>query len=128
LVVQGTDDKQVPYPATLAAVRDICESGVPVQFGVIQDGDHGAPVRGQSAERLIRPWVQRRVGGYVETNCASLPPSAQLRMYTVSAGDTLSGIADRFHVAGGWRTLYQCNRDIITNPDLIYPGQRLFIC
>jgi hypothetical protein len=28
----------------------------------------------------------------------------------------------------GWQTLYQCNRDIITNPDLIYPSQRLFIC
>jgi nucleoid-associated protein YgaU len=126
LIVQGKNDEQVPYPITLAAVQDICESGVPVQFDKIAFGDHHAPVRGPSADRLL-PWVQRRIRGDVENNCASLPPSAQLTMYTVRAGDTLSGIAQSLDVAGGWQELYGLNRHIITNPDLIYPGQHLFI-
>ncbi|MEU6372731.1 transglycosylase family protein [Streptomyces sp. NPDC046909] len=47
-------------------------------------------------------------------------------MYTVVHGDTLSGIADRQDVKGGWRGLYAANRKTIgADPDLILPGQRL---
>jgi pimeloyl-ACP methyl ester carboxylesterase len=129
LVVQGTDDQQVPYPVTLTAVRQMCASGVPVTFDVIEGGDHGAPVRVRSVRSLILPWAQGRLGGNaVENSCASLPPPAQLTMYTVVWGDNLSDIAQRFHVAGGWQALYQLNNDIIgSNPDLIQPGWHLFI-
>jgi len=48
-------------------------------------------------------------------------------MYTVKDGDNLSDIAQRFHVAGGWPTLYQLNNDIIADPNLIRPGWHLFI-
>ncbi|MEV0113680.1 transglycosylase family protein [Streptomyces sp. NPDC050844] len=48
------------------------------------------------------------------------------RMYTVVRGDTLSGIADERRVGGGWRQLYDTNREVIgSDPDLITPGQRL---
>jgi LysM repeat protein len=52
--------------------------------------------------------------------------------YVVQAGDTLSGIAARFAVRGGWPTLYAANRRAI-GPDpnvvhagtvLVLPGQR----
>ncbi|MEV5437124.1 transglycosylase family protein [Streptomyces sp. NPDC052682] len=47
-------------------------------------------------------------------------------MYTVVAGDTLSGIAADQRVRGGWRGLYEANRTTIgSDPDLIMPGQRL---
>ncbi|WP_037573426.1 transglycosylase family protein [Phaeacidiphilus oryzae] len=46
--------------------------------------------------------------------------------YVVRSGDTLSRIAAAAHVSGGWRHLYQENRSTVgSNPDLIYPGQRL---
>lgn len=45
-------------------------------------------------------------------------------MYTVVAGDTLSGIAAA-HGIDSWQILAQINRATIPNPDLIYPGQRL---
>ncbi|HKS49797.1 MAG TPA: transglycosylase family protein [Amycolatopsis sp.] len=45
--------------------------------------------------------------------------------YTVVAGDTLSGIAWKFHVAGGWVQLQKLNR--VSNPDLILVGQKLAI-
>ena len=47
------------------------------------------------------------------------------RTYRVAAGDTLSQIALRLHVAGGWEALYHLNSDLISNPNLIYPGQVL---
>lgn len=47
-------------------------------------------------------------------------------MYTVVHGDSLSGIADRQDVQGGWQRLYAANRKTIgSDPDLILPGQRL---
>ncbi|MEU8825545.1 transglycosylase family protein [Streptomyces sp. NPDC048636] len=46
--------------------------------------------------------------------------------YVVVSGDTLSRIADDQNVRGGWRTLYETNRQTIGgDPDLIYPGQKL---
>jgi len=55
----------------------------------------------------------------------SAPASAADGTYTVVTGDTLSGIAAANGVAGGWQALYQANSDIISNADMIFPGQVL---
>ncbi|MEV6347718.1 transglycosylase family protein [Actinoplanes sp. NPDC051851] len=47
--------------------------------------------------------------------------------YVVRPGDTLSGIAHRYHVAGGWKHIYQANRARLSSPNKLYPGQRLAI-
>lgn len=47
--------------------------------------------------------------------------------YTVKPGDTLSGIARNLGVDGGWTVIFDRNRDIIHDPDMILPGQRLDI-
>jgi LysM repeat protein len=47
------------------------------------------------------------------------------KTYVVRSGDTLSAIATRNHVKGGWHTLYQLNDSSISNPNLIFPGQRI---
>lgn len=58
-------------------------------------------------------------------------PSAgdgRTRRYTVESGDTLSRIAERYYgEPSKWRLIYEANRDTISNPDLIYPGQELQI-
>ena len=51
------------------------------------------------------------------------PASAADGSYTVVSGDTLSEIAAAQGVAGGWEALYAANSDIISDADLIYPGQ-----
>jgi nucleoid-associated protein YgaU len=53
------------------------------------------------------------------------PPASQGgQSYTVAKGDTLSKIAKRFYGnAGDWKKIYEANKDVIKNPDLIYPGQ-----
>ena len=47
------------------------------------------------------------------------------KTYVVRSGDTLSAIATRNHVKGGWHTLYQLNHATISNPNLIFPGDRI---
>jgi nucleoid-associated protein YgaU len=62
---------------------------------------------------------------------ATLPPvpgSGTGRTYTVVKGDSLSKIAKReYGDANKWRTIYEANRHLIKDPDLIYPGQLLTI-
>jgi LysM repeat protein len=52
--------------------------------------------------------------------------SAAYGHYVVRRGDTLSAIAHRKHVRGGWHSLYSANkRSIGKNPNVIHVGQRL---
>ena len=48
--------------------------------------------------------------------------------YTVQRGDSLSKIAqDQYGDGKKWKAIFEANRDQITNPDLIHPGQVLKI-
>ena len=58
-----------------------------------------------------------------DSSSTAAPASAADGAYTVVSGDTLSEIAAASNVTGGWEALYAANSDIITNADLIYPGQ-----
>jgi LysM repeat protein len=52
--------------------------------------------------------------------------SGAARSYTVRAGDTLSGIAQRFYgSADDWHGLFAANHAEISDPSLIYVGQQL---
>jgi LysM repeat protein len=47
--------------------------------------------------------------------------------YKVVTGDTLSSIAEAHDVKGGWEKLFELNKDIVEDADLIYPGQQLHL-
>ncbi|GGW36571.1 MULTISPECIES: LysM peptidoglycan-binding domain-containing protein [Streptomyces] len=47
--------------------------------------------------------------------------------YKVVKGDTLSSIAEAHDVKGGWAKLFELNKDIVQDADLIYPGQQLHL-
>ena len=55
----------------------------------------------------------------------SIDPSSQ-QTYEVKSGDNLSKIAARI---GGitWKDIFEANRDQISDPDKIFPGQKLKI-
>jgi LysM repeat protein len=52
---------------------------------------------------------------------------AQSTTYRVVSGDTLSKIANRFFHNNDWQYLYHVNAKTISNPNMIYVGQRLVI-
>jgi nucleoid-associated protein YgaU len=45
--------------------------------------------------------------------------------YTVVAGDNLTKIGEKYGLS--WQQVYDANRDIISDPDKIHPGQQLKI-
>jgi len=59
----------------------------------------------------------------------SAPPSEEItEYYTVQPGDTLSKIAGRLYGnAGKYPVIFEANREVIKDPNLIYPGQILRI-
>lgn len=66
----------------------------------------------------------------IEAPVAAAPvaaPKAAAGTYTVVPGDSLSLIAAKLGVAGGYQAIAAANTDIIYNVDLIFPGQVLTI-
>lgn len=58
---------------------------------------------------------------------AAAPAASGGYQYQVRAGDTLSIVANRLGVPGGWERLWEANKSTVSNPNLIYPGQILTI-
>jgi LysM repeat protein len=56
------------------------------------------------------------------------PAVGEAQIYEVKSGDTLGAIAQRFYgKASLYPKIFDANRDILTNPDLIKVGQKLKI-
>ncbi len=52
-------------------------------------------------------------------------PEAAANSYTVQSGDNLSKIGSKYGVS--WQQIFEANRDKLSDPDKIYPGQELNI-
>ncbi|PUB85420.1 MAG: peptidoglycan-binding protein LysM [gamma proteobacterium symbiont of Ctena orbiculata] len=53
---------------------------------------------------------------------------AKIEYYTIESGDTLSAIAKRFlGKASDYPKIFEANREVIKDPNLIYPGQKIRI-
>ena len=50
------------------------------------------------------------------------------KTYVVKSGDSLSKIAKReYGNANEWQRIFEANKDVLSDPDKIYPGQTLKI-
>lgn len=65
----------------------------------------------------------------VKADGVSAPPQqAQVEYYVIQKGDSLSAIAKRYYGnAKDYPRIFDANREVIKNPDLIYPGQKIRI-
>jgi len=64
----------------------------------------------------------------VESGSSSTAPEPEEQTYTIVSGDSLSKIAKHFYGdASKWRQIFEANRDVIKDPDMIHPGQTITI-
>lgn len=55
-------------------------------------------------------------------------PKVEAQYYTIQSGDTLSAIAKKYYGdANAYNKIFEANREVIGNPDKIFPGQRIRI-
>jgi nucleoid-associated protein YgaU len=84
----------------------------------------------QSGAASTAPMAPKADFGNVQSGVESTAPEVAppQQTYTVQKGDSLSKIAKEFYgSANRWREIFEANRDQISNPDLIKPGQVLKI-
>jgi LysM repeat protein len=87
----------------------------------------GALVAAPQAHAAVKgPAKATAVSENVRTDALITRAQPASRIYTVRPGDTLSHIAQRFYgKAAYWHWLYQVNRSVVHNPNVLYVGQRL---
>jgi nucleoid-associated protein YgaU len=62
------------------------------------------------------------------SNVQSGGSSTATKVYEVKSGDSLSKIAKReYGDANAWNRIFEANKDILKDPNKIYPGQKLKI-
>jgi nucleoid-associated protein YgaU len=86
--------------------------------------------------KTVPDW-QKEVVADIRVNATKQSPAAQgtsgtqpaqMTTYTVQSGDTLSAVAKRFlGNANDYMEIYNANRDLLSDPDKIKPGQVLKI-
>lgn len=56
------------------------------------------------------------------------PPEIKVEYYVIERGDTLSAIAKKYYGDPmEYKALFEANREVIEDPDKIYPGQKIRI-
>ncbi|MFE4833813.1 transglycosylase family protein [Arthrobacter sp. NPDC056691] len=99
-----------------APAPQILPQSAPVQAAPVQAPVQTAPVAQAPVSEVAQAPVQAR-------HAAAIAVSGQT--YTVQDGDTLSKIADKLGIQGGWQHLADTNADTISNPNLVFVGQVL---
>ena len=61
-------------------------------------------------------------------NLTTPAATEKVEYYVIKSGDTLSGIAAKYYGKGSlYPRIFEANREVIKDPDLIYPGQKIRI-
>lgn len=124
MVDKLTPDGKVPEASSFPTWGKVLLGGV----GAAVAAKAAASYFGNKDEEEQSPDSQQTTASAapVDTGIGSAASSA--RTYTVVSGDTLSKIAKQFYNDGNqWPRIFDANRDILSNPDRINPGQHLRI-
>lgn len=143
----GDDDETRAKKLT----EEVLESGLSIEDLKIEIEDEKATVYGMAEDQPVREKVILMVGNkngisevddqmtvkVVEKPVEEQPkveeevapePEPEPQFYTVKKGDTLGKIAKEFYGnAMKYPEIFEANKPMLKNPDLIYPGQTLRI-
>jgi len=122
-----------------ADIKESIEKDLPgkVHNLTVSVGDGRATLMGQCDSDEVKEkavLLAGNVKGIDKVEARYLTVKAQVveppepKFYEVQAGDSLSKIAKQIYGdAMKWKALFEANREVIKDPDLIYPGQKIRI-
>ena len=110
-----------------AANPGITDLGVNYNDGVVELT--GSADSAEAMEKAVLMAGNVKGVSEVKADGLSAPPQqARVEYYTIQKGDTLSAIAKNYYgKANDYPRIFEANREVIKNPDLIYPGQKIRI-
>ncbi len=111
--------------------------GYPTSFLISRDGKVVKKVQGLISYEEITNAIEAQIGpgpalsqptpSETLVQQQNPPESPKTALYRVEKGDCLAKIAERTYGKQVWTTIFEANRSIIRDPDLIYPGQSLVL-
>ena len=125
-------DRDEDAPSTIKATLEEDNPGIEDLDVTFEDGKVSLSGRAQSAEAMEKAVLMAgNTEGVTEVDVSGLEapePEPNVVYYTVESGDTLSKIAKTYlGDAMAYPTIFEANKEVIKDPDLIYPGQKIRI-
>lgn len=131
----GVENLGVEFENGVVSLSGHCESAAAMQQCALMAGN----VEGVSDVYVNRMTVKAPPPAPAEataeapsaTAAPAATPAAEVdadEIYVIKSGDTLGKIAKEFYgKASAYMKIFEANRGVIENPDLIYPGQTIRI-
>ncbi len=126
----GDSDDKAKEAQIQKEIKDLGLNADGVKIKV--DGDKvtidGDAVDQETKEKIILAAGNVEGIGAVEDNAKSKSGGSEAKMVTVEKGDTLSAISKRVYGdPNQYMKIFEANKPMLKDPDLIYPGQVLRI-
>jgi len=125
-------DKEEEAPSKIKAALEEDNPGIEGLEVDYKDGKVSLSGKAKSAEAMEKAVLMAgNTQGVTDVDVSGLQsdgPEQGVVYYTVESGDTLSKIAEK-HLgdAMAYPKIFEANREVIKDPDLIYPGQKIRI-
>ena len=114
----GIDDLSVIFNDGIATIIGVTDSAEAAQKVVLMAGN----VQGVTE---VVPKIQ--INDVETDDVAALEPG-NVEYYVIQSGDSLSRIAKKYYQnAMEYPRIFEANKEVIKDPDLIYPGQKIRI-
>ncbi len=114
----GIDDLSVIFNDGIATIIGVTDSAEAAQKVVLMAGN----VQGVTE---VVPKIQ--INDVETDDVAALEPG-NVEYYVIQSGDSLSKIAKKYYQnAMEYPRIFEANKEVIKDPDLIYPGQKIRI-
>ena len=102
-------EKAALIAGNVKGVSAVSDDGLRVKGAASAGSSMGAPSLGSASASAAR---------------AAAPAAARTQYYTIQSGDSLSKIAkEKYGEMDKWKDLFAANKEVIQDPDKIYPGQ-----
>jgi nucleoid-associated protein YgaU len=124
----GVEDLEVSFERGIVGLKGRCTRTDAFQKCILMAGNVQGVIDVDATG--LTPFVAPRpeavpVGG-PHQHAHATPVESREEYYVIERGDTLSHIARRYYgEASSWPRLFEANREVIQDPDKIFPGQKI---
>ena len=124
----GVEDLEVTYDNGIVGLTGRCTRPDAFQKCVLMAGnvEGVVDVYASGLQPFVAPKPEESPVGGPHQHAHPTPEQAREEYYVIQRGDTLSHIAKRYYGnANKWPEIFEANREVIQDPDKIFPGQKI---